>query len=120
MLLSTQFNTIQTVQSNLENAFKDFAGKCVRYIKALGKNRRPRQKLLIREYKAILQRGFHQLTEHRKDTIRDLVDYVCSTVQKKRQRDRGANNDSGEADFAIPCRAIRRCVSIAGNRTCAH
>lgn len=49
MLLSTQFNTIQTVQTNLANAFKDFARKCARYVKALGKRNRPSAKLMIRK-----------------------------------------------------------------------
>jgi hypothetical protein len=50
MLLSTSYNSLSTVLSNLRHCFTEVAQKCYYYIHSLPGSKQPASKLVIRKY----------------------------------------------------------------------
>ncbi|KAF7196012.1 Telomerase reverse transcriptase [Pseudocercospora fuligena] len=77
MLLSTSYNRIDTVLSNLYHAFNDVAQKSYHYIKALPAMKQPADDLVIRAVDDLIRLAC-VLMRRRKRTSKDVIPYECS------------------------------------------
>ncbi|KXT00977.1 hypothetical protein AC578_8192 [Pseudocercospora eumusae] len=84
MLLSTSYNRIDTVLSNLYHAFNDVAQKSYHYIKTLPAAKQPPDDLVIRAVDDLMRLAC-VLMRRRKRTSKDVIPYECS-VKKAEAR----------------------------------
>jgi len=79
MLLSTSYNSVQTVLSNLTHSFSEVAQKAYHYIKSLPPGKQPDDRLIIRVVEDAIALAF-VLMKRRKKTSKDVVAYECSVT----------------------------------------
>lgn len=99
MLLSTKFNSLATVLSNLYHCFDEVAQKTYYYIHALPSDRRPGGHLVVSKSKLGVGAcsTFAVLTYACAGAVQDLVLLACSLIKRRRK----AKKDGGDYECAV-------------------